>query len=156
MASAGGEEARLASGVGGLLTAMCRELTDAPGARGCVASRVIGDVLVEVAEYTSEPRRLQLGHGYLVSDYPETAAVLASQAPRTLTLADPDVDAGEAEILRELGFDSVLMLPLVTRDGVWALVELYRRDDAPFSPDDVDTAVTSVAGFASLLQELLG
>jgi hypothetical protein len=155
VATGGRQESGTAAGVGGLLTSLCRELTVTPGGRGCVASRVIGDVLIEVAEYTPENRRLQLGHGYLVSDYPETAAVLETLSPRTTSLENEDVDPAEAKILHELGFDSLLMLPLATTTGVWALVELYRRDDPAFSHDDVVVAVTTVARFARLLEELL-
>jgi hypothetical protein len=156
VATGGRQETGAGSGVVGLLTSLCRELTLKPGGRGCLASRVIGDVLIEVAEYTPENRRLQLGHGYLVSDYPETAAVVETLTPRTASLDDDDVDPGEARILRELGFDTLLMLPLATTSGVWALVELYRRDDPPFSNDDVVVAVATVARFARLLEELLG
>jgi GAF domain-containing protein len=156
VASGDTEEGGASPGVGGLLTSLCRELTAEPGGAGSVASRVIGDVLIEIAEYTPDNRRLQLGHGYLVSEFPETAAVIETLSPRVASLADADVDPGEAKILRELGFDSLLMLPLVAKDGVWALVELYRADGRPFSDDDVVAAVTTVARFARLLEELLG
>lgn len=154
--AAGRQAGGAPAGVVSLLTSLCRELTLEPGGNGCVASRVIGDVLIEVAEYAPDGRRLQLGHGYLVSDYPETAAVLETLSPRVASLADANVDAGEARILRELGFDALLMLPLATTGGVWALVELYRRDDQAFSAADVVVAVTTVSRFARLLEELLG
>jgi hypothetical protein len=154
--ASGRQESGATAGVVGLLTSLCRELTVEPGGAGCVASRVIGDVLIEIAEYTPADRRLQLGHGYLISEFPETAAVIETLSPRTASLADADVDAGEAKILRELGFSALLMLPLATTDGVWALVELYRADDPPFSSDDVVLAVSTVARFARLLEDLLG
>ncbi len=94
--ASGGEQ----RGVVGLLTSLCRELVASPGGDGCLASRVIGDVLIGVADYAPDGRTLQLGHGYLVSAYPETKLVLESRQPRCLSLADDDVDPGEAAILR--------------------------------------------------------
>ena len=155
MATEGRRETGAPAGVVGLLTSLCRELTAELGGAGCVASRVIGDVLIEIAEYTPDNRRLQLGHGYLISEFPETAAVVETLSPRVASLADPGVDPGEAKILRELGFDSLLMLPLATHDAVWALIELYRSNGQEFTDDDVVVAVTTVARFARLLEELL-
>jgi GAF domain-containing protein len=155
VASGGGEAQKLASGVVGLLTALCRELTDVPGAGGCVVSRAIGDVLVEVAESTPEGRKLQLGHGYLVSDYPETQAAIETGTPRIVSLSDENVDPGEAKLLRELDFEAVLMVPLATRDGIWGLVEVYRGAGTPFSEADAAVAVQTVGRFARLLEDVL-
>ena len=151
---ASGEQG-LGSGVVGLLTALCRELTRAPGPSACLVSRVIGDVLVIVAAHTSDGRDLPLGHGYLISDYPPTRATLESRTPLALSLADPALDAGEAEILREFGYEDLLMIPLVAAGETWALVEVYRADGPPFGAEEVDEAVQVVGRFARLLDELL-
>ena len=58
-----------------------------------------------------------MGQGYLVPDYPLTQAVLSSGRPCALTLSDDDVDPAEASVLRELGFASLLMLPLPIGGG---------------------------------------
>ena len=60
--------------------------------------------------------------------------------PRTLTLDDPDVDDGEARILRELGYRSLLMLPLELNAATWGLVEVYRLETRPFDADNVRRA----------------
>src|SRR5260221_158591 len=75
-------------------------------------SRVIGDVLIMVAECAPEGRTLQMGQGYLVPDYPATQAVLVTGTPLVLTLGEAGVDAEEARVLGELGFASLLMLRL--------------------------------------------
>jgi GAF domain-containing protein len=149
------DEQGLGSGVVGLLTALCRELTRAPGPGACLVSRVIGDVLVIVAAHTSDGRDLPLGHGYLISDYPQTQAALAARTPLALSLADPGLDEGEAEILREFGYDELLMIPLEAAGETWALVEVYRAGGPPFGAEDVDAAVRVVGRFARLLDELL-
>ena len=79
-----------------LLGRGARELSNALGADGCVVSRALGDVLVQVAEHVEGTGTLQLGMGYLISDYPETTAVVESREPRVVTLADPDTDPAEA------------------------------------------------------------
>jgi GAF domain-containing protein len=123
-----------------VLSGTAHELVDALGAQACGISRAIGDMLILVVEYADDGRSIQLGQGYLVSDYPETSRVLADREPRALTLDDPDVDGSEAAVLRELGYGSLLMLPLVLNDELWGLVEVYRTDRRRFSDDDARIA----------------
>jgi transcriptional regulator with GAF, ATPase, and Fis domain len=110
-------------------------------ADACAVSRVIGDVLILVAERVTEGHMLLQGQGYLVPDYPQTAEVLATGIPCTLTLADSDVDDAEAQVLRDQGYTSLMMLPLEVGGDAWGLVEVYRVRPVPFSDDDVRRAV---------------
>ena len=123
-----------------LLMATARKLVAGLDADACAISRVIGDVLIFVAEATTPGRSLQLGHGFLVPDFPETQAMLADGRPRLLTLADPDVDRSEAEVLRELGFGALLMLRLDLGGLPWGLVEVYREEPRPFDEADARLA----------------
>jgi len=123
-----------------VLSGTARELVDALDADACGMSRAIGEMLILVVEYAENGRTIQLGQGYLVSDYPETTRVLADRVPRALTLDDADVDGAEAAVLRELGYGSLLMLPLVLNGELWGLVEVFRTDTRPFSDDEVRTA----------------
>jgi GAF domain-containing protein len=107
----------------------------------CAVSRVIGDVLILVAETVTEGHSLLQGQGYLVPDYPQTAEVLATGVPRALTLADSDVDDAEAQVLSEQGYASLLMLPLEVNGSAWGLVEVYRVRSEPFSDDEIRRAV---------------
>ena len=109
-------------------------------ADGCVISRVIGDVLIMVAERAPEGVTLHQGQGYLVPDFPKTAEVLDTGRPLALTLDDPGVDEAEAAILRDHGFGALLMLPLQLSGSVWGLVELYRKGVRPFSEDELKLA----------------
>jgi GAF domain-containing protein len=128
-----------------LLSATAAELVERLDANACAISRVIGDVLILVAESAPEGSTLQLGQGYLVPDYPRTQEVLATRAPYTLTLDDDVVDPAEAAVLRELGFTSLLMLPLDLGSNRWGLVEVYRSAPRPFSGDDIRLAAAIVA-----------
>jgi GAF domain-containing protein len=138
-------ETRLAD----VLSAATRELVGALDADACGISRVIGDMLILVAEHAVDERTLQLGQGYLVSDYPETGRVLDRRESRALTIDDEDVDEAEAAVLRELGYGALLMLPLVLYDDVWGLVEVYRKTVRPFSDDDARAATALLASVVS-------
>jgi GAF domain-containing protein len=134
-----------------LLRATCRELVELVRADGCVLSRVIGELLIEVAEYARSGNQLSLGHGYLIPDFPLTQDVIERREARTVSLADPNPDPNEAALLRELGFETLLMLPLVSRGECWGLVELYGKGGVGFGEDDIRRAVPVVERAAALL-----
>ncbi len=134
-----------------LLHTACEELVTTLDAAGCSVSRTIGDLLVELAQCmrAEDPLPLAL---YLVSDYPLTQEVIEQGEPRVVSRADPDADPAETELLERLGFDSLLMLPLQSRDR-WGLVEIY-GDERAFDKDEIDTATALVGGIGELLAEL--
>jgi GAF domain-containing protein len=145
-----GEQSRAVRGV---LQDLCRELCGALDAAGCVISRVVGDLLVDLVEFTPDGRRLQLGHGYLISDYPLTREVLELREARAVSVHDEDPEPNEAKLLEELGFESLLMLPLVVGEELWALVEIYRSGGRSFGDDDAAAVepLLASAGEALLL-----
>ena len=134
-----------------LLKSTAIQLVDELEAQACAISRTIGDVLIMVIDLAPDGRSLQLGGGFLVSDYPLTQEVLATGRPRILTIDDPDVDEQEAAVLRQLGFGSLMMLPLELNGGPWGLVEVYRTDTVPFTEDDIRAAGGVVARAAALV-----
>src|SRR5205823_4656383 len=72
--------------------------------------------------------------GNLISDYPLTRAVIETREPRTVYAPDAEADPAETKLLRELGFDSLLMLAIEAESTAWGLVEVYgngRRFEAP-------------------------
>jgi hypothetical protein len=106
------ERLRAEKSVPGLLGATARayvELLDAPA---CTISRVIGDLLVDLMQHQKSGIPDRLGHGYLVSDYPLTRAVIEERQPRTVSQNDPEPDANELRLLRELGYDALLMVAI--------------------------------------------
>jgi GAF domain-containing protein len=117
--------------------ALCKALD----ADAVAISRVIGDVLILLVERVPDGVTLQQGAGYLIPDYPQTAKVLETGSPLTLTLDDENVDESEARLLVELGFGSLAMLPLHVNDEEWGLVEAYRLDRRPFTTDGIRRAV---------------
>lgn len=140
--------------VPGLLRAMGVTLTETLEASAVAISRVVGELLVAVTEHTSTGERLQqLGHGYLLSDFPLTQEVIEKQEQRRVSLSDDDPDPAEARLLRELGFDSLLMMPLCAFGGVWGLVEVYGRNKS-FADSDAKTADEIVRSGGKRLEEL--
>lgn len=117
-----------------------RHLVARTAADACVISRVLGDVLIIVTRVTADAAPLELGQGFLVSDYPVTEAVLRTGDPAVLTLADDDVDAAEAQLLRDIGYATLLMLPLEVVGERWGLIELYRRAPDHFGTDEIAVA----------------
>lgn len=124
-----------------LLRKATEQFVEVVDGTACAISRVVGDVLIEVSEHSRDARTLALGHGYLVSDYPLTKQALEQDTPRTASLLDDDSDPIEAALLRELGFDSLLMLPVSSAGEPWGLVEVY-VDGRRFSDDEIERAAS--------------
>jgi len=140
--------------VPGLLRASARTFTEVLDARACTISRVIGDLLVDLIQHNQDPDATRLGHGYLISDYPLTRAVIEGPEPQTVFAEDPKADANELALLRELGFDALLMVALDGEDGAWGLVEVYDDKGRSFSAEDVALAGELAREIGSLLRGL--
>ncbi len=87
---------------------------------------------------------------YSVADFPTTAEVLRSQQPKVVSVSDPQAGPAEVALLRQLGWSSMLVLPLVVRDAVVGLVEIYDADERHFSDEEIRLAqaLTSQAAIA--------
>jgi GAF domain-containing protein len=136
--AAASEQLRAETTVPGLLGAAARTYVEILQARACTISRVIGDLLVDLVQHRQQGPADRLGHGYLISDYPLTRAVIEDRGARTVSLGDPDADPAEANLLRELGFDSLVMVAIAgAGDGPWGLVEVYGEQGRRFEDEDV-------------------
>lgn len=130
---------------GAYLRQLCETLVEQADVSASLVSRVIGEMLIEVAECSTNGVSLQSGHGYLIEDFPVTLEVIAKREPRTVSLHEEAPDPAEAELLRELGYESLLMLPLEADGECWGLVELYREDGEAFTSEDVQRAQLLIA-----------
>jgi hypothetical protein len=137
----------------GLLHASTREFVAVVDGIACAISRVVGDVLIQVAEYARDGRTLVLGHGYLISDFPLTEEALRLGAPQSLSLLDPEPDPREATLLGELELDSLLMIPLPAPTGPWGLAEIY-VNGRRFDSDDLARVGPVAAAFGECLAVL--
>jgi diguanylate cyclase (GGDEF)-like protein len=140
--------------VEGVLERLCKGLVFVVGATGCQASRVVGAYLVDVARHSL--REVSLGHdaAYRISDFPLTAETLRLGEPRTVSFLEKEVDPAEAFILRELGMNALLMVPVRIRGRSWGLVELYEMRTRRFADDDVSLAEFLVSQAERRLEEI--
>jgi GAF domain-containing protein len=148
------ERLRAEKTVPGLLGVTARayvELLDAPA---CTISRVIGDLLVDLMQHQRSGPPNRLGHGYLISDYPLTRAVIEERQPRTVSQNDPEPDQNEVKLLRELGFDALLMVAIEAEDGAWGLVEVYGEKGRRFNDEEVELAQDLAGEVGEILRRL--
>ena len=137
----------------GLLDTACREAVELFDATACAISRVIGDLLVGLAEHTTSGRPLAHGHEYLISDFPLTREVVDSGEPRWVSRLDSDAEENESALLRKLGFESLLMVCLPTSDACWGLLELY-AEHGHFNPERAELAARFAVRVGTLLERL--
>jgi len=145
--AAAAEQLRAASSVAELLSLTAESFVVVLDAPACTISRVIGDLLVDLVQHNRSGEPNRLGHGYLISDYPLTRAVIETREPKAVYAADDDADDSETSLLAELGFDSLLMLAIESKDGAWGLVEVYGNGRRFVSADvEVARALAAEAG----------
>src|SRR4051812_7597405 len=101
------ESLRSATTIPELMRTAARVAAEELRGDGCAISRILGDVLVELAEFAGTRKTLSLGHGYLVSDFPLTREAIELREPRSVYAPDVDADAAEVALLNELGFTSL-------------------------------------------------
>jgi diguanylate cyclase (GGDEF)-like protein len=124
----------------GICDRLCKALVFVVGATACSTSRVLGDFVVDATDHAL--REVSLGDeaAYRISDFPLTAEVLRTGEPRAVSFADGDADPAEAFILRDLGMNALMMLPIMVRGRAWGLVELYEMRLRRFGEDDIAVA----------------
>jgi GAF domain-containing protein len=151
--AAAAEHLRAAKTVGQLLSLTAEAFVVVLDAPACTISRVIGDLLVDLVQHSRAGKPDRLGHGYLLSDYPVTRAVIETREPQTVYARDADADDAESSLLAELGFDSLLMLAIESKETAWGLVEVY-GNGRRFEPSDVEVAQALAAEAGEVLERL--
>jgi EAL domain-containing protein (putative c-di-GMP-specific phosphodiesterase class I) len=111
-------------------------IQDELGADEIVISVVEGDELVTVGR-TGPDRELDR---FQISDFPETERLLREQDSVQIHVTDPDADPTEVELLQELGYRSLLMLPISCAGRAIGLFEAYSAAGRPFSRFEIGRA----------------
>ncbi|MGB2875300.1 MAG: GAF domain-containing protein [Gaiellaceae bacterium] len=137
----------------GLLHTACQELVNTLGASACAISRVVGDLLVGLAEFSRDDRRLALEHEYLISDFPLTQEVIVRGQARAVSLLETAPEPNEAALLEKLGYSSLLMVCLPAGGECWGLVEVYA--DATHFDERQTAAAEEIADVAGRQLERL-
>ena len=125
--------------IGQVLDSVAAAMTQAIGASGCAISEWDKEagVVVTLTDYIVAPENSEVGRVYAMADYPATAWLLETRQPLTVNLDDETSDFQERRLLAETGHASLLAVPLVTRDKVIGLVELYDKVPRHFSESDM-------------------
>jgi transcriptional regulator with GAF, ATPase, and Fis domain len=145
---------RAETSVAGLIGATARTFVEILDAAACTISRVIGDLLVDLFQHQKSGNVDRLGHGYLISDYPLTRAVIEERRPYTVFQGDAEADPSEVRLLKELGYDSLLMVAIEAEEGAWGLVEVYREKGRRFEDPDVRLAERLAGEVGQILRQL--
>jgi hypothetical protein len=151
--AAAAEQLHGATTVNELLSRTAESFVLVLDAQACTISRVIGDLLVDLVQHQRGGKPNRLGHGYLISDYPLTRAVIENREPQTVHTDDSEADQAEIDLLAELEFETLLMLAIEANDTAWALVEVY-GNGRRFGPDDVNRAQALGAEAGAALERL--
>lgn len=123
----------------------CVDLLDAEGRRvKAVAYFRFGHDDWKLAEQT-----------YELADYPNTARALAEDRPYHCRVDDPDADPAETELLRQRGFASLLLTPLVCAGRPIGIIELFDTRPRVFTTADQRVALSLAHHLAPLLALLL-
>ncbi len=110
-------------------------------ADACLVSLVDehGALLRDIGASVVPPARLNsLASEYLVGAYPQTRWVLETQGTVTIVVGDPHADPAEKRMLRETGFSTVLICPLILNGQAIGTVKAFRLEERPFRADDPD------------------
>jgi GAF domain-containing protein len=152
--AAAAERLRAETSVAGLIGAAARTFVEIFDASACTISRVIGDLLVDLFQHQKSGKADRLGHGYLISDYPLTRAVIEERRPYAVFQGDEDADPSEVRLLKELGYDSVLMVAIEGEEGAWGLVEVYGEQGRRFEEEDLRVAQWLAGDVGQILRQL--
>jgi diguanylate cyclase (GGDEF)-like protein len=82
----------------------------------------------------------QPGARFNLSNYASTAHVLGTGEAMQVLVSDPGADLGEVALLGRLGFESLLMVPVVCRDERLGLLEAYSRVERPWTRGEINRA----------------
>lgn len=91
---------------------------------------------------------------YDLNDYPNTAAALATRQVYTCRVGDAESDPAEAALLRERGFASLLLTPLVAGGRSIGIMELFDTRPRVFTTADQRVALALAHHLAPLLAML--
>ncbi len=114
-------------------------IADELGADGVCFSRWLRDEhCVETVVDTSEPE--DAGRRYNLSHYPSTIHVLDTGEAVQVLASDPGADLGEVSLLGQMGFQSLLMVPVVCRGERLGLLEAYSTRERPWTRSEINRA----------------
>ena len=97
------------------------------------------------------------GAQYRLEDYPASKSTLDTGEMLGLRVDDPEADAAEVRLLREIGFGTLLLVPVLEDDGSpVALMELYAKDAREWSDAELQAAWATVGAVKLAFRRIQG
>ncbi|MGZ8737949.1 MAG: EAL domain-containing protein [Nocardioides sp.] len=97
------------------------------------------------------------GAQYRLEDYPASKSTLEIGEMLGLRVDDPEADPAEVRLLREIGFGTLMMVPVLEDDGsAVALMELYARDAREWSDAELQAARATVGAVKLAIRRIQG
>jgi GAF domain-containing protein len=149
-----------------VLEALAQQAVRAVDAVDCTICELQDDALVIVASY-SDPalswKDPEIGRRYLLADYPATRQAIEKWQPLRVRVDNPRADEAERAELQEFGYTALLQVPIVSRDQVLGIAEVFdNKPEREFSEGDAALlqTIANQAGMAiekaRLFQHLRG
>jgi diguanylate cyclase (GGDEF)-like protein len=91
---------------------------------------------------------------FTLADYPATARVLKEQIALQVIVGDPAADEAEVELMLELGYRSMLMVPVIQRGESLGTLEAQTVDERPWTRTEINRARIISNQFASVIEAL--
>ncbi len=91
---------------------------------------------------------------FVLNDYPATLSLMTGGGPIEVQLTDPGADHAERQLMSELGYASLLMVPLVAGDATIGIVEFAQFAPRRWSPHDVAHAIGLAEHLTPVLRRL--
>jgi GAF domain-containing protein len=82
---------------------------------------------------------------FLLSDYPATVAVLDTGEAMQILTSDPEADAAEVALLGQMGYRSLLMVPLLAGARSIGVLEACAAEERPWSRTQIHS--TRILGY---------
>jgi transcriptional regulator with GAF, ATPase, and Fis domain len=142
--------------VDAVLERLSKAIAFVVGATAAAISKVEGPRLADTVMHSLRDVDLGEDSTYLIADFPVTQGVLESGSVKSLSFLDEDLDSAEAFVLRELGMNAVLLVPLVVHGRPWGLVEVYDMRLRRFEPDEESVSAFLVSQAARRIEALGG
>ncbi|RME88053.1 MAG: GAF domain-containing protein, partial [Anaerolineae bacterium] len=108
-----------------------------------------GDTMTIIADYyqgeEGEPELVRdptVGTTWKLSDFPASKAVIESGQPRIIQANDPQADPAELAYMRQYDVQTLAIFPLISKGQSLGLVELETDRPTPFTPEQIDLALT--------------
>ena len=101
--------------------------------------------LINVGELGPAEERFPADETYRTADFPTTAAAMREGGSAMGAIDDPNTDPSQRELLRQLGKESSLAVPLMVGGAPWGELEVYTAPGCPrVSPGD-ETFLRAIA-----------